>query len=177
MKGKPLDNMEFMQWMKVPICFPLIWCFAMLECALLECTLQRRQQTNSVETPAPESYTSKPIAAMWMDDLGPVMPCSASGHPHYTPKCAPSRQAYFDGQTGGAPVAGYDGPGRRAQSRTGDLKSAPTRTQRRPVCSRRQMHFNGDRNRRSRASLNGIACCQAGLEPVMCVGQFGLLWH
>lgn len=33
-------------------------------------------------------------------------------------------KAYFDGQTGGQPPEGYDARARRANSRTGDVKSA-----------------------------------------------------
>ena len=42
-------------------------------------------------------------------------------------------KAYWDQQTGSRGVPNYDGPGRRGGSRTGDVRSTPTRTSRRPV--------------------------------------------
>ena len=42
-------------------------------------------------------------------------------------------KAYWEQQTGGAGVPDYDGPGRRAACRTGDVRSTPGRTAKRQV--------------------------------------------
>ena len=42
-------------------------------------------------------------------------------------------KAYWEQQTGAAGVPDYDGPGRRAASRTGDVRSTPVRTAKRQV--------------------------------------------
>ena len=66
-------------------------------------------------------------------------------------------KAYWDQQTGGAGVPDYDGPGRRAACKSGDMRSTPSR-----AAAKRQVRALG-----MLPKSGPIICCQLGAMPTL----------